>query len=90
MGLVNALREYLRSGRPFFGICLGMQLLFESSEESPGVRGLGIIPGRIVRFRGDSGLKIPQIAWNSCSRVKNSSILDNVGSNDMVRKPNIS
>src|SRR5579875_3600165 len=50
-GLVEAVRQAACSGRPFLGICIGMQLLFEESEESPGVRGLGVFPGRVVRFR---------------------------------------
>lgn len=63
-GLWEPLTEWLRAGRPYLGICLGYQLLFESSEESPGHKGLGILPGRVVRFAG-SGLKIPHIGWNT-------------------------
>jgi imidazole glycerol-phosphate synthase subunit HisH len=63
-GLWESLTEWLRAERPYLGICLGYQLLFESSEESPGHRGLGILPGRVVRFAG-SGLKIPHIGWNT-------------------------
>jgi glutamine amidotransferase len=55
---------WLRSGRPFLGICVGYQLLFESSEESPGEPGFGFFPGRVKKFRGD-GLKVPQIGWNN-------------------------
>jgi imidazole glycerol-phosphate synthase subunit HisH len=62
-GLWEPLREWLQAGRPYLGICLGYQLLFESSEESPGRKGLGFLPGRVVRFRGDK-LKIPHIGWN--------------------------
>ncbi len=61
--LVAPLREWLRSGRPFLGICLGFQLLFEASEESPGVAGLGWLPGRVVRFPMSVG-KIPHMGWN--------------------------
>jgi glutamine amidotransferase len=50
---------------PFLGICLGLQLLFESSEESPGVAGLGLLPGKILRLPETPGLKIPQIGWNA-------------------------
>ena len=58
--------DYIDSGRPFLGICLGMQMLFDSSEEGDGtVKGLGLLPGRVVRFSPDMGLKIPQIGWNS-------------------------
>ena len=50
---------------PFSGICLGLQILFETSEESPGARGLGLLKGRIVRLPKESGLKIPHIGWNA-------------------------
>jgi glutamine amidotransferase/cyclase len=65
MGLWDALIEYVRSNRPFLGICVGMQLLFEEGEESPGVRGLGIIPGRVDRFQvAEQHLSVPHIGWN--------------------------
>ena len=54
-----------RRGRPFLGICLGLQILFESSEESPGVAGLGLLRGKIVRIPAGEGLKIPHMGWNS-------------------------
>lgn len=63
-GLEEVIHEVIQKGTPFLGICLGLQLLFESSEESPGVRGLGILKGKIVRIP-DKGLKVPQIGWNS-------------------------
>ena len=63
-GLWEPLTEWLQAERPYLGICLGYQLLFESSEESPGHKGIGILPGRVVRFAG-SGLKIPHIGWNT-------------------------
>ena len=64
-GLVPVIHEAVDSGIPFLGICLGLQLLFESSEESPGVEGLGICKGRIVRIPKTQGLKIPHMGWNS-------------------------
>lgn len=64
-GLVSVIREVVRKKTPFLGICLGLQLLFEESEESPGVKGLGLLPGRIVKIPKDTGLKIPQIGWNA-------------------------
>lgn len=64
-GLVEVIRECARRDIPFLGICLGLQLLFESSEESPGVQGLGLLPGRIVRIPDDGGLKVPHIGWNN-------------------------
>ncbi|MDW8343891.1 MAG: imidazole glycerol phosphate synthase subunit HisH [Verrucomicrobiae bacterium] len=63
LGLVEAVREVVRQGRPFLGICLGMQALFESSEEAPGVAGLGLLAGSVPRFRA-AGLKVPHMGWN--------------------------
>jgi len=61
--LLDPLREWVRAGRPFLGICLGFQLLWEESEEAPGVQGLGLISGRVEKFKG-KGLKIPLIGWS--------------------------
>lgn len=63
--LVNVIQQVVASGTPFLGICLGLQLLFDESEESPGVKGLGILPGKIVKIPDTNGLKVPQIGWNS-------------------------
>ena len=63
-GLWDFLREWIAAERPYLGICLGYQLLFESSEESPGVEGLGALRGKVVHFPKDSGLKIPHMGWN--------------------------
>jgi imidazole glycerol-phosphate synthase subunit HisH len=62
-GLVEPLCEWIRAGRPFFGICIGYQVLFEESEESPGVAGLGVFAGRVIRLRAP-GEKIPHMGWN--------------------------
>ena len=64
-GLVEVVKEAAASGKPFLGICLGLQLLFESSEESPGVEGLGICKGKILRIPDREGLKVPHMGWNS-------------------------
>lgn len=64
-GLVEIIREYIASGKPFLGICLGQQLLFEESDETKGVKGLAILPGIIRRIPDTPGLKIPHIGWNS-------------------------
>lgn len=64
-GLVSVIKEVAARQTPFLGICLGLQLLFEESEESPGVEGLGLLPGKIVRIPKAEGLKIPQIGWNA-------------------------
>lgn len=63
-GLVPVIRRCVKEGKPFLGICLGLQLLFEESEESPGVEGLGILKGKILRIPRQEGLKIPHIGWN--------------------------
>ena len=62
--LVAPLLDSVEGGKPFLGLCLGMQLLFESSEESPGVKGLGVFPGRVRRFPRKKGLKVPHMGWN--------------------------
>ena len=63
--MVEPTLEFIRSGKPFLGICLGLQLLFEESGESPGIKGLGVLPGSIYRIPGSPGLKIPHVGWNS-------------------------
>ena len=65
MGLVEVIRQVADRGTPFLGICLGLQLLFEKSEESPGVPGLGLLQGEILRLPELPGLKVPHIGWNS-------------------------
>src|SRR5687768_14669646 len=62
-GLVEPIRQFAASGRPMFGICLGMQILFDSSEEAPGVEGLGIIAGSVKRFQ-PGAYKVPHMGWN--------------------------
>ncbi|MCD8390440.1 MAG: imidazole glycerol phosphate synthase subunit HisH [Firmicutes bacterium] len=73
-GLDRVIRETADSGKPLLGICLGLQLMFEESEESPGAEGLGIFKGKIVKIP-DTGLKIPHIGWNSITLKKESKIL---------------
>jgi len=77
-GLDQLVKDWFLSGRPFLGICLGLQLLFSESEEFGPVAGLGLVPGRVVRFAGlayqargeDPGLKVPHMGWNSLQVVK--------------------
>ena len=69
-GLEEPIRQFVSSGKPFLGICLGLQILFEESEESPGVKGLGLLRGRVLRLPKESGLKIPHIGWNSLAVIK--------------------
>ncbi|MBM6739054.1 MULTISPECIES: imidazole glycerol phosphate synthase subunit HisH [Clostridia] len=64
-GLEEVIRQVVDRGTPFLGICLGLQLLFEESEESPGAKGLGILKGKIRRIPGGEGLKIPHMGWNT-------------------------
>ena len=63
--LVEVIRRVAEQGTPFLGICLGLQLLFESSDETPGVEGLGLLPGRILKIPDSPGLKVPHMGWNS-------------------------
>lgn len=64
-GLVDVIHEIVKKKTPFLGICLGLQLLFERSDEAPGVKGLGILKGEILRIPDEEGLKIPHMGWNS-------------------------
>ncbi len=65
--LWSPLKQWLADGRPYLGFCLGYQLLFESSEESPGVEGFGLVPGRVRKFAAEHGLKVPHMGWNEAS-----------------------
>ena len=67
-GLWDPLKAWIQGGRPYLGICLGYQLLFESSEESPGVEGLGIIAGRVMRFPSGA-IKVPHMGWNTLTSL---------------------
>ena len=77
-GLVPVLRETAQKGIPFLGICLGLQLLFERSDEAPGVEGLGILPGEILRIPPKEGLKIPHMGWNSLHLEHGGRLFENV------------
>jgi glutamine amidotransferase len=70
LGLVEPVRQAVAAGRPFLGICLGMQLLFDESEEFGPIAGLGILPGRVVRFRPDPERKIPHMGWNTIRQAR--------------------
>ncbi|MFQ5482613.1 MAG: imidazole glycerol phosphate synthase subunit HisH [Nitrospinaceae bacterium] len=80
LGLVKTIRDFVHTGRPYLGICLGLQLLFEQSEEFGFVHGLGLLPGKVVRFtekdlqvRGQP-LKVPHMGWNTLTLPKPSSL----------------
>jgi imidazole glycerol phosphate synthase glutamine amidotransferase subunit len=75
-GLLAALRKAITAGKPFLGICLGLQALYESSEEASGVAGLGILPGRVTRFEGM--LKVPQVGWNQLEIRRESRLLSGI------------
>ncbi|MCI5622636.1 MULTISPECIES: imidazole glycerol phosphate synthase subunit HisH [Anaerostipes] len=64
-GLVDTIGQVVEKGIPFLGICLGLQLMFESSDEAPGVKGLGILPGKILRIPKQEDMKIPHMGWNN-------------------------
>lgn len=76
--LIPVIHQVIDHGIPFLGICLGLQLLFDESEESPGVKGLGILPGKIKRIPEGNGLKIPHIGWNSLEFPKQGNLYGNL------------
>ena len=73
-GMDQACGEAFRSGKPFLGVCIALQVVFESSGESPGVEGLGLMPGKVVRFEGE-GLRVPHIGWNELSLVRDHPVI---------------
>ena len=80
-GMDEACLETYRSGKPFLGVCVALQVFFEGSEESPGEKGLGILPGRVVRF-GANGLKVPHMGWNELSVARPHPVLDGLNGED--------
>ncbi len=83
-GLIPVIHEIVERNVPFLGICLGLQLLFERSEESPGVEGLGILPGEILRIPKAEGLKIPHMGWNSLELTGNGRLFQGIGEEPYV------
>lgn len=77
LGLRTPVLERVRTGVPFLGICIGLQCLFETSEESPGSAGLGVFSGSVKRFVGDA--RIPHMGWNSLELVRPSRLLEGLG-----------
>ena len=83
-GLVPVIQDMIKKGTPFLGICLGLQLLFEKSDETPGAEGLGILKGEILRIPPKEGLKIPHMGWNQLHITNHQPILKYVHENDDV------
>ena len=83
-GIKDTAVEYIKSGKPVLGICLGLQLLFPASEESPGAKGLGIFDGAITKISAGKGLKIPHMGWNSLDITKESRLFRGVEDNPYV------
>lgn len=83
-GLVDVIREVVDRQIPFLGICLGLQLMFESSEEAPGIEGLSLMRGKIVRIPEAEGLKIPHIGWNSLTYPSKGRLFEGIEENSYV------
>ena len=80
-GMDEACLETYRAGKPFLGVCIALQVFFETSEESPGVEGLGILPGKVVKF-DVGGLKVPHMGWNELDVVREHPILGGLSGED--------
>lgn len=76
--LTDAIDNHIKEGKPFLGICLGLQILFEQSDESPGYPGLGILSGKVSRFPRSRNLKVPHMGWNQIHFESESSILSGI------------
>jgi glutamine amidotransferase len=83
-GLTDVIKKCVERETPFLGICLGLQLLFESSEESPGVEGLHILDGKIIKIPSDGGLKVPHIGWNNLSYPNRGRLFKGIPENSYV------
>lgn len=83
-GLEDVIKEFVKTGKPFLGICLGLQLIFDQSDETPGVKGLSLLPGKIVRIPDAEGLKIPHIGWNDIKINPSSKLLKGLPDNSYV------
>ena len=83
-GLVEVIHQIVEKKTPFLGICLGLQLMFESSEETPGVEGLGLLKGKIVRIPEKNGLKVPHVGWNDLQFPKESRLFKGFAGGEYV------
>ena len=84
LGIKEAVKEFIASGKPFLGICLGLQLLFPGSDESKGAEGLGVFDGTITKIPNGEGLKIPHMGWNSLTVKKGSRLFEGIEENPYV------
>lgn len=82
--LVDTIYEIVNKNTPFIGICLGLQMLFETSEETPGVEGLGILKGKIVRIPDGEGIKVPHIGWNNLTYPNKGRLFQDIPENSFV------
>jgi imidazole glycerol-phosphate synthase subunit HisH len=80
LGLLGFIKEAIEEGKQYLGICLGMQVLFESSEEAPGIAGMGVLKGTVPRFTGN--IKIPHMGWNNIKIAKETKILQGIENNE--------
>ena len=83
-GLEETIHEVVEKNIPFLGICLGLQLMFESSDEGPGVKGLGLLPGKILRIPKSGDLKIPHMGWNNIKVKEDSRLFKGLPENPYV------
>lgn len=83
-GIADTTVEYIKTGKPFFGICLGLQLLFPGSEESPGAKGLSVFDGSITKIPNGEGLKIPHMGWNSLDIIKRDRLFKGISGSPYV------
>lgn len=83
-GLVEVIHEVTKKGTPFLGICLGLQLLFERSDEAPGVEGLGVLNGDILKLPDKEGYKIPHMGWNSLDFPQEGRLFKGLGEHPYV------
>lgn len=84
LGIKETVVEFIESGKPFLGICLGLQLLFPGSDESKGAEGLGVFDGTITKIPNGEGLKIPHMGWNSLTVKKGSRLFEGIEENPYV------
>ena len=84
LALVEPIREHVQADRPFLGICLGLQLLFDVSHEDGVWPGLGILPGEVLRFPAQPGLKVPHMGWNSLQAVGSPKLLEGLAADASV------